>query len=232
MCDKNKIFDKIKKCLALSKSSNQHEAQAALRQAQKLMEAHNISESALLASSVGRTYTKAQAKARPNQWECNLAIVVAKAFGCDSLYSATPYGGYWFFVGVNPAPEIAEYTMAVLLRQIMRDRKAFIATIHGNTKRARKTQMADIFCMGWVRSAGEAVHSMVRTKEQDNAIKAFYGDREETEPLEVTDRLKDKKFSASDSNAYWSGKDIGSNVRLHNGVDGKEESLRIDHVAT
>lgn len=34
MSDKSKILDKIKKCLALSKSSNQHEAQAALRQAQ------------------------------------------------------------------------------------------------------------------------------------------------------------------------------------------------------
>lgn len=232
MSDKNKILDKIKKCLALSKSSNQHEAQAALRQAQKLMEAHNISESALLASTVGRTFTKAQAKARPNQWECNLAVVVARAFGCDSLYSATPYGGYWVFVGIDPAPEIAEYTMAVLLRQIIRDRKAFIATIHGNTKRARKTQMADLFCAGWVRAAGSSVHAMVRTKEQEDAIKAFYGDREETEPLEATDRLKDKKFSASDSKAYWSGKDVGANVQLHHGVDGKEESLRINHVAT
>lgn len=230
MSDKSKIFDKIKKCLALSKSSNQHEAQAALRQAQKLMEAHNISESALLASSVGRTYTKAQAKAKPNQWEGNLAAVVAKSFGCDSLYSVTPYGGYWVFVGINPAPEIAEYTMAVLLRQIMRDRKAFMATIHGNTKRARKTQMADIFCMGWVRSAGDAVHAMVRTKEQEDAIQAFYGDREAAQPLEVTNRLKDKKFSASDSNAYWSGKDVGANVQLHHGVSGKEEQLRIGHV--
>jgi hypothetical protein len=36
------IIRKIEKCLALSKSSNEHEAAAALRQATKLMEAYNI----------------------------------------------------------------------------------------------------------------------------------------------------------------------------------------------
>ena len=39
----DKILDKIKKCLVLASSANEHEAAAALRQAQKLMEAHGIS---------------------------------------------------------------------------------------------------------------------------------------------------------------------------------------------
>jgi hypothetical protein len=42
--DKSKVLEKIKKCLALSKSPNEHEAAAALRQAQKLMAMHNLSE--------------------------------------------------------------------------------------------------------------------------------------------------------------------------------------------
>ena len=42
--DHDKILDKIKKCLALSSSSNEHEAAIALRQAQKLMELHGISD--------------------------------------------------------------------------------------------------------------------------------------------------------------------------------------------
>lgn len=40
--DKSKIFDKIKKCLALGQSSNANEAATALRHAQKLMEKHGI----------------------------------------------------------------------------------------------------------------------------------------------------------------------------------------------
>lgn len=35
-----RILERIKKCLALSQSSEPHEAAAALRQAQKLMEMH------------------------------------------------------------------------------------------------------------------------------------------------------------------------------------------------
>lgn len=42
--DKNKVIEKIKKCMALGKSSNPHEAAAALRQAQKMMNAHGLTE--------------------------------------------------------------------------------------------------------------------------------------------------------------------------------------------
>lgn len=52
--DKSKALDKIKKCLALSKSSNPHEAAAALRQAQKLMHAHDITERELGAQQQGK----------------------------------------------------------------------------------------------------------------------------------------------------------------------------------
>ena len=44
MSDRDKILDKIKKCLALSASSNEHEAEAALRQARKMMETHGITD--------------------------------------------------------------------------------------------------------------------------------------------------------------------------------------------
>lgn len=44
MSERNKVLDKIRKCLALSTSSNEHEAAAALRQARKLMDAHGITD--------------------------------------------------------------------------------------------------------------------------------------------------------------------------------------------
>lgn len=42
--DKNKVIDKIKKCMALGNSSNANEAAAALRQAQKMMNMHGLTE--------------------------------------------------------------------------------------------------------------------------------------------------------------------------------------------
>lgn len=44
MEDMQTIIDKISKCLALSKSANEHEAAIALRQAQALMQKYKISE--------------------------------------------------------------------------------------------------------------------------------------------------------------------------------------------
>jgi hypothetical protein len=43
--DRDRMIERVRKCLALSKSPNEHEAAAALRQAQKLMAAYNITES-------------------------------------------------------------------------------------------------------------------------------------------------------------------------------------------
>ena len=40
--DKEKVLDKIKKCLALGQSANEHEAAQALKQAQALMEKYEV----------------------------------------------------------------------------------------------------------------------------------------------------------------------------------------------
>lgn len=53
MNHKTKILDKIKKCLALGKSSNANEAATALRQAQKLMEKHGVTEEDIEALGYG-----------------------------------------------------------------------------------------------------------------------------------------------------------------------------------
>jgi len=48
-----KILGKIKKCLALATSSEPHEAAAAMRQAQKLMELHGIGQIDVKRSDIG-----------------------------------------------------------------------------------------------------------------------------------------------------------------------------------
>lgn len=71
--DKDRIIDKIRKCLALSNSANEHEAAAALRQAQKLMELYRVSDAELLAAGVGEASTHAGASRKPSSWENGLA---------------------------------------------------------------------------------------------------------------------------------------------------------------
>lgn len=51
--DTKRIIEKIKKCMALGKSSNVHEAAAAMRQAQKMMEQYGLTEDDIEGSNYG-----------------------------------------------------------------------------------------------------------------------------------------------------------------------------------
>ena len=53
--DKERILEKIKKCLALSKSANEHEAAQALKQAQALMREYGITDIEVELSAVKET---------------------------------------------------------------------------------------------------------------------------------------------------------------------------------
>lgn len=53
--DKNKAIEKIKKCLALGKSANEHEAAQALKQAQALMREYGISDADVALSDIKKT---------------------------------------------------------------------------------------------------------------------------------------------------------------------------------
>jgi len=61
MSKQNKIIHKIRKCLALSKSANEHESAIALRQAQKLMLEHGISDNEIQAHEANERNIRASA---------------------------------------------------------------------------------------------------------------------------------------------------------------------------
>ena len=81
-----RIMAKIRKCLALSKSDNEHEAAAALRQAKALMEKHKL-EMSDIEQSKTQVYIDENGKpsSRPPLWLNSLHSVVAAAFGCSAF---------------------------------------------------------------------------------------------------------------------------------------------------
>src|SRR5512138_3426898 len=93
--DRNKAIERIRKCLALSKSPNEHEAAAALRQAQKLMQSHDISADedglAVYDSDFVDHRDYEFAKRKPMIIVCVCAIMT-KAFGVQVVWEASPDG--------------------------------------------------------------------------------------------------------------------------------------------
>ncbi len=84
--ERYRLLDKIKKCLRLSKSSNEHEAAAALRQARKLMESMQVTDDEIRASEAAEASAKSRASVRPVSWESSLANTIAETIGCELIF--------------------------------------------------------------------------------------------------------------------------------------------------
>lgn len=90
---RERIIRKIKRCLALGKSSNPNEADMAMRQAQTMMRVYRLTEADIHAESVD-CETRDTGLIRMADWQRGLANTAAQAFGCKLLMSHRT-GGRW-----------------------------------------------------------------------------------------------------------------------------------------
>lgn len=187
MTDNNSaILCKIKKCLALSASSNPHEAAAALRQAHALMNKHGVSAHEVTMADIGeaRADSKTMSRDKPAHWELRLAALVGSAFGCQIMVHRfdLPKGfghlneGHYIFVGLKQQAEIAAYTVTVLIRKCKTARQQWLTEQFGGKGigvrgiKAKKTRMGDMFAEGWVEAIGKLVTEFANPPEVDAAI--------------------------------------------------------------
>lgn len=156
--DRDTAIEKIKKCLQLSRSANEHEAAAALRQAHKLMAEHNVDEATLSLADVREVKVRAASKAAP-QWEVSLAHTCADTFACEMFlldeHDLSPSGGlvkqcFYVFVGLDGPAELAGYAFHVLQRQCVKARLDHIKRQPRNCSQITKIARGDLFAQGWV----------------------------------------------------------------------------------
>ncbi|MGV8842679.1 MAG: DUF2786 domain-containing protein [Pseudomonas sp.] len=92
----------MKKCFALAKSSNPHEAETTMRQACKLMDKFNLEIGDVHAAQAENFSLRVgNAKSIPTQWVRMLSMTAAKAFGCVSFYKYGTLGQSLIFIGVD-----------------------------------------------------------------------------------------------------------------------------------
>ena len=227
--DKQKVLAKIKKCLALAKSANEHEAAAALRQARKLMDEYQVSDAEVLAAGAHEADAKSGAKTSPAKWECWLASVVAEAFGCECIFVSTWAAGTWRFIGCDAAPEIASYAFSVLLRQAKAARADYAKTSLKRCKPAIRVARSDMFCQGWVGAVSRVVGRFAANDVPQEAIDAFkathYPDLKSLKGRDRNagqDRLRDHQYKD-----LIAGASAGQDAKLDRGVNGTSEPLAI-----
>jgi len=213
--DRETVISKVRKCLALAASANEHEAAVAMGQAQKLMAKYGLEHYEV--SGVAEARVRAGAKRNPSRWEADLAATVADAYNCRSMLITGK--NQWVIIGVDPAAEIAAYAYTVLLRQLKAARAAFKAKHCKRLVRASQIRRADLFCEAWVRTVRSMVEVFAMTAAAEAAINSYveatYNLGGELEPI---DRHVSKKFTKGDLNAWRAGKAAGAEASLHHGV--------------
>lgn len=219
MDSRDDILAKIAKCMALAKSGSEHEAAAALRQAQKLMQMHQVSQAEILAAGVTEAKAKAGAIDRPAQWENMLASRIAHVFGCKLIFSTGWSESHWLFIGLPPSNDVAAYSFEVLLRQALKSRREFIATQLKRYKRSNKSRHADLYSEGWVRAACAHVSALTPVEGAAEAIQAHMDLKHANlGQLSTTDRNAGRELSRKGEAALHAGMQAGRGARLHSGV--------------
>lgn len=216
----DRILDKIKKCLALAKSSSGNEAATALRQAQILMEKHGVNQSAIDLSDVNSHFSDAGKSQKPPRYHHILVSTVAYAFAVKPIYHPSYKGTDIEFIGFDSQPEIATYCYEVLYRQLIKDRKNYMETL-ARYKRANKIRKADLFAEAWVSAVYAKVMKFALTDKQeelvDQYIKLQHGKTEEL-------KGKEHKIKKEDHSARIEGRLAGHSANLHNGMNGDQRA--------
>lgn len=164
------LIARIMKCLALSKSSNEHEAAAALAKARELMDEHGVTEEQLSLADIEEATARASRNLRPPAWESILAKSVCQAL---SVTCYIDWAGDRVFVGRGPSAEIASYAFKVLFRKLKGVRQLYVRTQLRRLKPGRKRQRADAYCIGWAAAVLRAVERLRPQGTLDPAIQRY-----------------------------------------------------------
>lgn len=214
---RDEALEKIKKCLALASSPEPHEAAAALRQAQKLMQQFGLSETDVTLAEVSERSQKSHNIPLVN-WEALLVDLVAKTFGCDYYTRVLSKGlssrreRHFVFVGIGAAPEVAGYAFDVLLRQCTKDRRAYMGKQSKNCKAKTKVARGDLFAEGWIHG--------VRAK-----LDAFVSGQREIELLAQYMRARHSAMGTAKVKNRTTGKNITHNDFHHGSLAGRKADL-------
>lgn len=219
---KDKALEKIRKCLALSKSANEHEAAAALRQAQKMMSMHGFTDDDVgliefLSAQVITDYEFPQGKLKirdgipyidaptPRIIQ-SVVSVITHAMGVTACSEPQEKGNTTFiairYFGVRNRVIMAEHAHQVVYRAVGR---AWQAYLEQNPQFKGRSGARAGFYFGWCSAVANKVEELVvsqhdRDKTKEKVAK-HYGkkiDNAETSKRKVYSETLAAGVEASD----------------------------------
>ncbi len=212
----DRVMRKLQRCLALSQSANANEAGIALRHAQALMAEYGVSQDELAIADFDVATIGTRAGKTPPRYLESLAQLVNSAFGTTTVYTWHGWRGSFELLGPRDAVQVAGYAFDVLQRQLIRDRRKFLATQSPRLKRMTKIRRGDAFAEAWVVGARCLVTPMAMTDEV-RALHQAYRQRCFGELQSLTTRER-QPLRRHDHIAIEAGYQAGSSAQLAAGV--------------
>lgn len=170
-----KLLQRLRKCMALSASSEPHEAAAAMRQAQALMRELDLTEADLLGlgvevvSRVVKTREGYSGKKSPDTLR-QVVGLMQRAFGVDAIYEPNPGSAnrvnvrYW---GAVHKVMLAEYAHRVLWRSMM---DAWAQLLTRRPDLIGKNGARRSFVYGYVAAVRAKVEALAMSDEETAAV--------------------------------------------------------------
>jgi hypothetical protein len=231
MTDEN-VMRRLKKLLAMAMDSraNPGEAENAMRMAQKLMAAHNITDGALAASEVDEFAYESSKGDVPNPWESALLHLLARAFGCKH-YWVPGFGyrkpgyrnfGHWHVVAEKAKLELIRYAFDVVRRQMLSERSKFVASLPEYYTRPQKAAQGDAFGLAFVQELGKKITTL--TDQDPRVVQAI---EDHVQRICKGNVVKKKAAVAWTDDAREAGREAGAKANLHRPMNGGADTLRI-----
>ena len=150
----------------------------------------------------------------------------AKAFGVE-CYQHTQWGlAEARFFGIGIKPELAAYAYEVLLRQLKKERRAYIKTELKAVRLSRnKTARADQFCTGWVYAIVKKVQEFAAEPAEKEVLAHYKQQMGEMGQAKKRDVHGGSKASREQDLA--AGVRKGREAQLYHAMDGGEEQKRL-----
>ena len=220
--DRADLLARIRKCMKLAASANEHEAAAALAKARELMDQYGVDESDVVLLDVGEAVAAASLAARrPPMWALILIRSVTRAIPSHALLGSTGVT----FIGLSPAPEVASYAFVVLHRQLRRARAEYIRTQLKRCSLQRKRARADVFCEGWASAIFQAVVRLHPKTPLDPLVRRYLDERH-AGLASVSGRAAGVSGQVA-ANDRARGREQGGSVNIHQGVGHAAPTLRL-----
>ena len=220
MTEIEKALDKIKKCLALSRSSNSNEASIALKQAYALMKKYNLDSEQVELSCVKEYKTVGANAQQAPRWYWSLCDCIEQVFGVKSIHQMSKDKDSTVFIGIMPNVQIASYIFEVVYRRIKKERSKFIKETCQYSWRGDKTRKGDVFAENLLLEVSNKIVEFTPDPKQEAIIKAYMGKQfpkvEEAKP-------RDAEAGWGDMDAIVAGRRAGLEVNLYHGVNGQDQ---------